>query len=393
MLILVSLIAYFTRNLIFGQPVDAYPAKLTDLTQTVVASGRVITPQRVTIAAETTGRVIKIPVIEGQTVKQGQLLIQLNDEDETASLTQAKAATSQAEAKLRQLREVALPVASQALKQAQINAEEARKQYQRTKDLQARGFISQAQLDEAKRNYDVITSQVSVASLQVETNRPAGSDLAVASAAVAQAKASMNIAKINLNKSSILAPADGTLINRSVEPGDIVQLGKELMVLAADGETQLVVQLDEKNLAKLAIGQKVLGSADAYVDQHFDAVVSYINPGIDATRGAVEVKMTVPNPPAYLRQDMTVSVDIETAHHLDALVIPIATLHDASSNDPWVLVVRNNRAMKQAVKLGIRGDNNVEVISGLRAEDAVILSEFGLIKAGMHVRVNIIKMQ
>jgi HlyD family secretion protein len=392
-LILVSLIVYFARNLILGKPVDAYPATISELVQTVVASGRVITPQRITISAETTGRVNAIPVLEGQTVKRGQLLIQLNDQDERASLAQATAAVSQAEAKLRQLREVALPTASQSLKQAQTNVEQARKQYERTKDLQARGFYSQAQLDEAKRNYDVISSQVSAARLQVEANRPAGSDLAVASAAVAQAKASLHLAQVKLNKDAILAPADGTLISRSVETGDVVQPGKELMVLAADGETQILVQLDEKNLAKLALGQKVLGSADAYADQRFDAVVSYINPGIDATRGAVEVKMTVLKPPAYLRQDMTVSVDIETARRSGALVIPTGALHDASSSAPWVLVVRNNRTVKQPVKLGLRGDNSVEVLSGLKAGEAVILTAVGIIKADMHVRANIVKSQ
>jgi HlyD family secretion protein len=392
-LILVSLIVYFARNLILGKPVDAYPATISELVQTVVASGRVITPQRITISAETTGRVNAIPVSEGQTVKRGQLLIQLNDQDERASLAQATAAVSQAEAKLRQLREVALPTASQSLKQAQTNVEQARKQYERTRDLQARGFYSQAQLDEAKRNYDVINSQVSAARLQVEANRPAGSDLAVASAAVAQAKASLHLAQVKLNKDAILAPADGTLISRSVETGDVVQPGKELMVLAADGETQILVQLDEKNLAKLALGQKVLGSADAYADQRFDAVVSYINPGIDATRGAVEVKMTVLKPPAYLRQDMTVSVDIETARRSDALVIPTGALHDASSNAPWVLVVRNNYTVKQPVKLGLRGDNSVEVLSGLKAGEAVILTAVGIIKADMHVRANIVKSQ
>jgi HlyD family secretion protein len=392
-LILVSLIVYFARNLILGKPVDAYPATISELVQTVVASGRVITPQRITISAETTGRVNAIPVSEGQTVKRGQLLIQLNDQDERASLAQATAAVSQAEAKLRQLREVALPTASQSLKQAQTNVEQARKQYERTRDLQARGFYSQAQLDEAKRNYDVINSQVSAARLQVEANRPAGSDLALALAAVAQANASLHLAQVKLNENAILAPADGTLISRSVESGDVVQAGKELMVLAADGETQILVQLDEKNLAKLALGQKVLGSADAYADQRFDAVVSYINPGIDATRGAVEVKMTVLKPPAYLRQDMTVSVDIETARRSDALVIPTGALHDASSNAPWVLVVRNNYTVKQPVKLGLRGDNSVEVLSGLKAGEAVILTAVGIIKADMHVRANIVKSQ
>jgi len=392
-LILVSLAVYFSRNLILGKPVDAYSATISELTQTVVASGRVITPQRIIIAAETIGRVNLIPVLEGQTVKRGQLLIQLNDQDERASLAQATATVKQAEAKLRQLREVALPAASQNLKQAQTNVEQARKQYERTRDLKARGFISQAQLDEARRNYDVISSQVSAARLQVETNRPAGSDLALAAAAVAQANASLHLAQVKLNENAILAPADGTLISRSVESGDVVQPGKELMVLAANGETQILVQLDEKNLAKIALGQKVLGSADAYAAQSFDAVVSYINPAIDATRGAVEVKMKVIKPPAYLRQDMTVSVDIETARRSNALVIPAGALHDASSNAPWVLVVRNNYTVKQPVKLGLRGDDSIEVLSGLKAGEAVILTALGNFKAGMHVRANMIKTQ
>ena len=389
-LVVVSLIAYLSRNILLGKPVEAYAATIGDLTQTVVASGRVMTPQRISIAAETTGRVNAIPVSEGQTVKRGQLLIQLNDLDERASLAQAAAAVGQAEAKLRQLHEVALPAASQSLKQAQTNAEQAKKQYERTRDLQARGFFSQAQLDEAKRNYDVIASQVSAARLQVKSNQPAGSDLAVAAATVAQANASLRLAQVKLNEDSILAPADGTLISRSVESGDIVQPGKELMVLAANGETQISVQLDEKNLAKLALGQKVLGSADAYADQRFDAVVSYINPGVDATRGSVEVKLVVANPPVYLRQDMTVSVDIETARRSGALTIPTGAIHDASSNAPWVLVVRNKHTVRQSVKLGLRGDNSVEVLSGLKAGEAVILTAVGTIVADMRVRAHIV---
>ena len=74
-----------------------------------------------------------------------------------------------------------------------------------------------------------------------------------------------------------------------------------------------MLQIDERNLGKLALGQKALASADAYPDQRFAAVVSYINPGVDITRASVEVKLTVADPPDYLRQDMTVSVDIEVA--------------------------------------------------------------------------------
>jgi HlyD family secretion protein len=389
-LVATALIGYFARNTIFGKPVDAYEAKIGDLTQTVVASGRVMTPHRISIAAEITGRVNLIPVVEGQKVKQGQLLLQINNLDELASLAQAAASVKQAKAKLRQIDEVSLPIAVQTLKQAETNTEQARKQYERTRELQAKGFFSQAQLDEAKRNYDVVASQVSAARLQVKSNQPAGSDVAVAVAAVVQANASLRLAQVKLNEDFILAPADGTLISRSVESGDIVQPGKELMVLAANGETQISVQLDEKNLAKLALGQRAFGSADAYVNQRFDAVVSYINPGVDATRGSVEIKLLVTNPPAYLRQDMTVSVDIETASRSSALTIPTGAIHDASSNAPWVLVVRDKHTIRQSVKLGLRGDNSVQVLSGLKAGEVVILTAVGTINADMRVRTNVV---
>ena len=103
------------------------------------------------------------------------------------------------------------------------------------------------------------------------------------------------------------------LIARNVERGTVVQPGKALLVLAPAGDTQLVLQIDENNLGLVALGQKALASADAFPDKTFAAEVTYINPGIDITRASVEVKLTVAEPPDYLRQDMTVSVDIEVA--------------------------------------------------------------------------------
>ena len=386
-ILLVCLVTYFARNVFLGTPISVQYATTGELTQTIVASGRILTPQRISIAAETISRVLAIPVIEGQTVKRGQLLLQLNDADERANVANANAALLQANAKLRQLREVILPSANQSLSQANSNLEQLRKQLTRTKELKQKGFISQAQLDTAKRDFDVANSQVNAARLQVQTNQASGSDLALANAAIAQANASLKLAVIKQQEEAISAPADGTLISRDVEVGDIVQPGKELMALAANGQTQIAVLLDEKNIAKISLNQPALVSADAFADQRFNAVVSYINPGIDATRGSVEIKLLIDSPPAYLRQDMTVSVDIITAHRANALMIPSATLHDASSNAPWVMVVRNRHAERQSVKLGLRGDNQVEVLEGLKTGEALILATVGTIKANQRVRI------
>lgn len=380
---------YFGRNLILGTPVVGYAVTTGPLQQTVVASGRVIWPQRVDVAAETIGRVSSIPVVEGQQVTLDQLLIQLEDKHERANVGLAMATVAQAQASIRQQREVALPAAQEGLVQATAEAGQIRQQMIRLRQLHAQNYVTQADLETAARNLAVADSKLNSAQRQVDTNQADGSAATLARTTLAQAQANLSLAQITLNHTAIRAAATGILISRSVEPGDIVQPGKILMVLAAQGDTQLVVQIDEKNLAKLAIGQMALGSADAYAAQRFSAQVIYINPGIDPARGSVEVKLRVAQPPAYLRQDMTVSVDIETANSPNALVIPTAALRDPSGTAPWVLVVRDQHTEHQSVVLGLRGDNQLEVLSGLRAGEVVILPSLGLIKADQHVRVTL----
>jgi HlyD family secretion protein len=374
------------RNVILGKPVETYEAVRGDLVQTVVASGRVATPQRVSVGAVITGRVTRIPVREGQSVRRDDVLIELDSDDERAAVDQARGAVAQAEAKLRQLRELGLPAAEQALVQAQANYTQARQQYERAMELKTKGFVSQAALDDAQRNLNVAESQLRAAQLQVESNQPAGSDFALARTALAQARAALGLAQARLDQTVIRAPVDGTLIGRGVEPGNVVQAGKELMVLAPAGETQIVVQIDEKNLAQLKPGQRALASADAFPKERFAAELFYINPGIDALRGSVEVKLRVASPPDYLRQDMTVSVDIEIARRNDTMVVPADAVHDANGAQPWVLAVDGWRAQRRAVKLGLKGDGRVEVLEGVAAGDRLVPASAAAVKSGQRVR-------
>jgi HlyD family secretion protein len=387
--LIVAAAAFALRNFLLGTPVEAYRAARSDLVQSVVASGRIATPQRVTVGAVITGRVTRIPVKEGSSVKQGDLLVELDDADERAAVEQARGAVAQAEAKVRQLRELGLPSAEQSLIQAQANHIQARRQYERTVELKSKGFVSQAALDDALRNLNVAESQLKAAQLQVQSNRPKGSDYALAQTALAQARASLELAQAKLDQTAIRAPVDGTLIARSVEPGNVVQAGKELMVLAPAGETQVVVQIDEKNLAQLKLGQQALASADAFPRERFKAELVYINPGVDALRGAVEVKLRVANPPAYLRQDMTVSVDIEVARSPNTVVVPADAVRDAGGSRPWVLAVNGWRTERRDVRLGLRGHGRVEVLEGVADGDLVIPAGQQSVRAGQRVRATV----
>ena len=381
-----ALAAYVGRNALLGTPVETVEVGRADLVQTVVASGRVMSPRRVRVGAVITGRVVAIPVTEGQAVKKGAELVLLEDKDVRAALAQAQAGVAQAEAKVRQLREVGLPAAQQALLQAEATLTQVRGQFDRTKRLQAQGFVGQSQLDDAQRNLDVAESQARAARVQVETNSTRGSDFAMAMTALEQARAAERVAQAKLPDMVVRAPVDGVLISRNVEVGDIVQPGKELFLLAPAGETQVIVQIDERNLSQLSLGQKALGSADAFPGRRFPAELIYINPGIDALRGSVEVRLRVPSPPDYLRQDMTVSVDIEVARRAQAVVAPTQAVRDATTAQPWVLAVRNGRAERVPVKVGLRGDGRLEVLQGAAPGDALIPASLGLITAGQKVR-------
>ena len=372
-----------------GPVVPVVAVERSDVVQTVVASGRVETPLRVDIGSQVTGTVARIPVAEGQSVKAGQLLVALEDSEARAAVEQAVAAVAQAQAKLNQIRAVALPVAQQAQQQAEATLANVRRQHARTRDLQAKGFVGQAALDDAQRNLDIAASQLRSAQLQVETSRSDGSDTLFARTALQQAEASLHLAQARLRTTAISAPADGTLIARNVEPGDVVQPGKVLMVLSPVGKTQLVVQIDERNLAMVQLGQPALGAADAYPGRRFAARVAYLNPSVDPARGSVIVKLDVADPPAWLRQDMTVSVDIEVARRTATLVLPVSNLRDSAGAQPWVLVARDGRAVRQAVKPGARGIGKIEILSGLQAGEQVLPGLTPNIVAGDRIRVEV----
>jgi len=370
--LVLAVTAVAAPRMLWGPQVAVLQVVQHDFVQTVVASGHVETPHRTDVGVQVTGTVLAIPVQEGQTVAAGTVLIELESTEARAALAQAELAVKQSDARVRQVREVDAPNAEQAVRQAQVNYDVAERTLKRNRELIAREFIGQAALDDSERAANVAQSVLRTAQQQLASARPGGSNAVAADAALAQARAGAEATQARLRYTRVLAPAAGTLIARNVEPGDVVQPGKALMVLAPSGNLQLVVLIDEKNLKLLQLGQPALASADAYADQRFAARLGYINPGVDAQRGSVEVKLDVAQPPAYLREDMTVSVDIEVARRPAAVLVPTDAVHEADSAAPWVLKVENGHARRRLVRLGLRSRGWCEVLSGLAAGDPVL---------------------
>jgi HlyD family secretion protein len=384
-LALLALGAWQGARAILGPAVIVDSVTRGRLVETVVASGHVETPYRVEIGSQLTGTVQDVLVRQGEKVVKGQPLIALESRELKASVVQAQGAVAQAEARIRQLQELTLPSAQQALTQAKATLLNAQQTYDRTAQLEHNGYATRAALDDAQKTLDVARAQMRAAEFQVYTASPGGSDHVMAQTLLNQARANLDTAESRLDYATIVAPRDGVLITRNVERGTVVQPGKTLLVLAPAGDVQLVLQIDERNLGRIALGQKAVASADAYPDRRFEAVITYINPGIDISRASVEVKLTVADPPDYLRQDMTVSVDIETAARDDALVLPLRTVHEILSGNPWVLGIRDGRAVQRAVKVGLRGNSHVEITDGLAVGDLAIPQSSGIL-AGQRVR-------
>jgi HlyD family secretion protein len=172
-----------------------------------------------------------------------------------------------------------------------------------------------------------------------------------------------------------------------------VQPGRALMSLALAGPTQLSAQVDERFLDQLQPGQPAAVVADAFAGQRFAARVLSIAPAVDAQRGAIEVKFALEQqPPAFLREDMTLSVEVDTARRERALVLPLSALRrQAPDASATVWVAQAGRAQERSVRLGLRTLDAVEVLGGLVEGDAVLLSN--KLKAGDRVRVRAVVWQ
>jgi HlyD family secretion protein len=361
-------------------------ASRTDVEQHVVASGRVWVVTRVQISAQTAGRVVAVPAIEGRRVRAGHLLVQLDEAEARAAVAQARAAVSQAAARVEQRRRVGAVVASEALREAEANLVRAEADLARAEKLAAAGAVSAADLEEARRAAQVARAQRAAATAQQEAAAPDGAESRIAVSALRESQAQLSAAEARLEQLRIVARQDGVILTRAVEPGDVVQPGTTLLEMAADGETQLVIEPDERHLAWIRHGHRARVSADAYPGEIFDAEVSYIAPSIDPQRGSVAVRLRVPDPPPFLRPDMTVSVDLTVAAKRNVLAVPSEAVRGAATHAPWVLIVDGGRIATRRVALGIRGEGVTEILDGLEEGAEVVLESERLLADGQRVR-------
>lgn len=373
---------------LFGVPVKTVTVSRGNIVETLVASGRAETPSGVDVASQVIGTVSRVFVEEGMRVKAGDPLVTLDDRQAAAGVEQAEAALRQAEVKRRQLTDLTLPVARQTLVQMEATRTNARAQLDRALTLADRSVASGASVDALQRAFDVADAQWRAAQLSVASASPGGGESALAEAALAESTAKLRVAEAQLALTRIRAPIDGLVTAREVEEGVIAQPGKLLLHIAPLKPKQLVVQVDERNLARIRPGQKAVASADARPDMTFDAVLASIDSTIDADRGSVEVKFDLASEPDFLKENMTVSVDVEVARRDGTLLLPLDAVRDAAGPKPTVLAARDGIATELPVTLGARDADMVEILSGLKEGERVIPASGSTVEPGSKVRVS-----
>ncbi|WP_224244250.1 efflux RND transporter periplasmic adaptor subunit [Hyalangium gracile] len=369
-----------------GAEVEALRVTWGPVVHRIVVSGRVSPPSQVSVASVLAGTVEAVAVEEGAQVEPGQLLLKLEASTLEADVARARAGVGQARARLKQFLEVSAPQRAQAVRQAEVERDQAERAFERTRTLVEAGSVTQEQFEQARSGLELARSRLASAQAQATASVRGGAEVWLVEAGVAQAEAELKAAQERLAQATLAAPVRAVVLRRDVEPGDSVQPGRVLLTLARVGETRLVVEPDERSLAFIQRGQPARASADAFPQERFPATVETVAPAVDAERGTVEVKLAVPKPPDYLRPGMTVSVELEVGRRERALVLPAEAVRDTASEQPWVLVPEGGRAVRRDVELGLRGEDRVEVAKGLAEGELVLLPAGRPLVPGQRVR-------
>ena len=360
-----------------GPLLSGYSINSMPLVQTVVATGRVVTVSRTQVGSEITGVVLKRLVQEGDRVTRGDLLLVLRSDELTAQVRQAEAA-------LNELMSSTRPQASVDLANTQVQLAQASRELQRRRILAKDSVISKEELEQSEKAESLARNNVESARLKALALAPGKAEEIVLRERLVALQA-------QLAKTQVSSEVTGIVLTRNVEPGDLVQPSMTLFTIALDGNTEIRVPLDERNLPRLALQQNASVIADAYPDRPFPAQINFIAPSIDPERGTVEVRLTVDPVPDFLRQDMTVSVNIETDKRAHARVIPNDALGNVQGNKAIVLLLRDGKIHRQTVTLGLRGLAMSEVVSGLQDGEQVLADAVSPLKDGTRARLTLQK--
>ncbi len=392
LIIIISIVAVLLIVLIGGKKagwfgkqgnfkeVEVKKVELVDIIETVSATGKIQPEIEVKLSSEVSGEIIELPIVEGQQVKKGDLLVRVNPDIYQSNLNRSQATLQNARA---------------GLEQAEANLRESKASYDRNKNLFEKGVISKADWDKSVAKYE--------------------SDQAFRNSAyysVQSASATVKESADNLNRTTIYAPMSGTISLLNVEIGERVvgtqqMAGTEILRVANLSNMEVEVDVNENDIVKLEIGDSTIVEVDAYLKKEFKGIVTEIaNSAVGAltadqvTNFKVKVRILEESyqdllegkPEFYspFRPGMTATVDVITDKRektdTSSVKKPMGEKIEGGTETveaevkyECVFVKNKDEAKLKVVNTGIQDDTNIEIISGLAEGDEIITGPYSVV--------------
>ena len=350
-----------------GPAVDVQAEKLEPRTirSSVLASGRLVHEEQVKLSTEEIGKVTAIYVAEGDAVKKGQLLLQIDDQRYRAAVEQNEAA-----ARVQQI----------AIERQELQAQNLRRQWERQRDLHERKLIDD-------NTFDTATNNLKIAQVDLESSRES----------LRQVQAQLEQAQDHLSKTRAYSPIDGIVTSLDIKVGETAISsstnipGSSLMTIANPASILTEVNVDEADIANIEVGQAARVYAIAYPDQPVDGTVSSIAVTAKVAEGqqgrsfAVKIRLGDPGE-ITLRPGMSCRAEIFSATKKDVLAAPIQSIRvdeDLAANEThrYVFVVQNGAAHRAEVTVGLSDDTYQEIKSGVKQGDQVVTGPDRVLRA------------
>src|SRR6201997_52945 len=384
----------------------------TDVGGTVLsATGYIVAHHTINVNSKVTGRLKWIGVEKGDKVKEGQVLVRLEDQEFRASYDQARGALANARAYLDELQHGSRP---EEVQQAQHNLDEARATLandkltlDRTKELASGGVVSRQALDDASARFE--SDQQRVNSLekafQLSKIGPRAEEIARAQGALMQAQGQLDYAKSQLDATVIRAPVTGTILDRTAEKGELITAqfasaaagGPQGSVVSLADLNDIQVELDiaQSDFARLGPTQKAVVTTDAYPDKTYDGQIAQISPEANRQKATVQVKVQVLNPGKYpdvqLRPEMNATVRFlanekpKDSKDPTGVFVPSTAMRDRDGKK-IVLIAYNGKAVAREVHITSRRADGA-LVDGLVGGENVISNAPQTLKDGDKIKI------
>jgi RND family efflux transporter MFP subunit len=342
---------------------EVYPSQAFTLLN---ASGYVVAQRKAAVGSKVTGRLVSLYVEEGSRVKAGQVIARLESEDVAAS-------RNQAEANLKAMR--------YNLDQAKAELIDATLSFNRNKDLVSRGFISRSEYDSSEARYKKAIAAVEAAEAAVKAN-----------------SAALQGANVAVDYTLIRAPFDAVVLTKNADIGDIVTpIGaaanaKAAVVTIADmNSLQVEVDVSESNIHQVRVGQPCEIQLDALPDSRFRGEVHMIVPTADRTKATVLVKIRFIDKDNRILPEMSAKASFLSREVKNDEQNRRTSLNPASvvtrGGKKFVFLIKENRVVKTPITTGAKLGDMVEVLSGVKAGDRVVLKPLDKLRDGLRIKV------